>query len=1041
MDYQHWATGGIPIFEVHWNIRKRARADLTLTAEALPETGEFRKDFGIHKKTDWPNTLYWAHDHKQQGPNALPFPRGGSGSRSFIFAARISRSPKVEAGMTYVPNPDDKAHFLKVLKDRHETDADFVERKDGSTVYTGQLKIPENVNTLVVRGTGHPYDSRKPLIFPFSPIVAQHSGVDSPEYSSLVHDVETGIGGSTLSMTHRAPISTIFRIADVPKQYPIKIGNYAVPPDQKRKIVALNFGVADPIRPIWKSKDPWHGSGLGAAMFSGGGIANFIALLSVDALGPLAYSSMGKHLIMGPGSSGLAVQSGALASYSLWNYNDPRKPSHYGQTGPIPFSPDIEYRAKERGLYEIPVEIVWDKDWVYWWLGQKLQGAYRPQGWADFTKYNPPAGGSTGTTPPGGRGGGRWPDGSGSPPRGGPGGGGGGGPGGPRPNPGVRQPPNNGNGGGNNGGAARPGNGRNGGDGGGGSGNNNGGDNGGNGSGRVQAERDSYSARLRAKWAKKREERARKRAEKRAERERKRAERRARNRARTRQTLKELSEARRAPGAMGKPGNRLRRIGESQGPPGERDNGDRPQDDGQRGPGRRGPITGRNPLDRGHASYSRTPGSAIGESVDSGAGGTNGAGNGGDGGISNILDDGVGGNGRPSSGTPTEVESPSAYFHPIPDAIGIALNPPAFPGQADGIGIIGAFAPGDGNGIPSHADPNHVSGPSGPIRGGQRAGQDESERDGHWRERVGFTEKQWNEVPLVAHDISIPVYDMGRSEPNSDDPNRRAPPVTVRDVAYDAAGNRLAAIGPGTVLTAPANLGFSDTFLRNRARLPAVIPSVVRGVLAIGEAGVARVDGKLAIGARADDTSQIASGVEIGLEYDGPGGDDVPDVHIRTKDQNAENSGTGRLFFNGERLSGTGGWAFTDVTTDEIIAAGGATATFPLDTVAARTAIKSCVLELPAPLVGGDAGFSILARVGISGDTDRYMEDREVHENGGANAGDAYEQDLFPRDRDFAAAIEPELALTATNDTLDNLTPGSSGVIRVWFELDVLPVG
>jgi hypothetical protein len=303
---------------------------------------------------------------------------------------------------------------------------------------------------------------------------------------------------------------------------------------------------------------------------------------------------------------------------------------------------------------------------------------------------------------------------------------------------------------------------------------------------------------------------------------------------------------------------------------------DKPEQDRKGQDGNQGVVPG---------AVSGAAGEKADDEVDDADKGTPGDGHGGagvvgaDGSAADIVD-GVGGDVAGSTATPNELESPSLYFHPRPASPGVV---PAFQpiGLGDGMAIDGAFAVDDGN----------------PSEGNQAQAGHESDanRESLWINGAKFTEEQWNAVPIVAHEVSSPNYNMHEADPFSSDPNKKFPPARVRQGFFLPDGSRRAAIGPGSVTFMPANLKEEHQYIENVSLLPDVIPAVRRIIAALGDgAGSAKIDGKLAIGMR-NLAGEVVSGLELGLAFDGVGGTSVPDVALVVRDGSGVQANTGAL--------------------------------------------------------------------------------------------------------------------------------------------------
>lgn len=223
----------------------------------------------------------------------------------------------------------------------------------------------------------------------------------------------------------------------------------------------------------------------------------------------------------------------------------------------------------------------------------------------------------------------------------------------------------------------------------------------------------------------------------------------------------------------------------------------------------------------------------------------------------------------PSVATPAEVESPSTYAHPRPNAAD-AIGPTDWPGGG-------------------HSN---------------KAGH-----DSFWLGTVGFTDKSWNQTPIVAHQDSLPVYESSTANDRATTPEGRWPTVkTQHELLYlDDDGRvigRKPALGSGSVLDMPSNMQAGHALAHNDGKWPDSPNSFARIVFAAKSADGSRVvDGRFGLGRRITTSPFVASGFEFQLDYTNSTVE--PDLHINSKNASA-GAGGGNVYINGS-LVGTGG--------------------------------------------------------------------------------------------------------------------------------------
>lgn len=851
MRTRHPATDGIEVVDLSPDVPKWFRGEMLALVELTKESGADRDDFGAGRHGDALSPFHWRADLAHAATTASKVPRGSGATKGFIFPALVTKAPRGEY------DSQANEHAIRALRDITSTDPDLAELEKAERVYTGHLKIPAGIPSLVMRGTGHQGASRGPMVFPFAPLIAQHGGLDVSDFDSMVHDTYDNGGQNTISYTQRAGLSTVFKVADVPDDYPINRGNgTSASKYQMRKVVALNFGPADASSPRFARQSGWHGSGMGAAYF---GIGNLVALLSASAMGPLGYSPDPRHVVDWGGGVRPIVTTAALMTVLMWSNND-RSTSTFGQrTGPIgSWRPDTNYKPEPEGARQIPVKIVWNEKGKYRLHGKDLTGTYELVALTDW-KSNNPSGNTAATPATGGQSGGV---------PGGPGGGGG--------NPPKGGGPNGGNGG-------PGGKGGNGGEGAGSGGPkgkkaenpqdakkddkpNKGVKDKGDGEGGGNCERRSFppiekmEERIRRaveRGAGKRYiEWLRRRLQRMKERHAAAEAKRQRNCATHKRVREQIEKWQRSMLAM-----------------------DDFSDD----------LTS---LIADDYLY-RADGPVIHEVM-----------NGEDGGLEGMASEvggGAGPDGSSAAGTPPaavtdtdpttqttrEVEAPSIYFHARP-----ASPQLTFRGDARGVA--------DGITTPGGVKNGQIATALHKTLGGIDYGDPDSRR----RAVEGFTDEENAKAPIVAHEVTAGVYDMSVASSGSQDPNRRYPPeLTQEGMADDGSGNRVPSFGDGGVVLLPGRCVDGHQYIENKSELPDGTMRVTRAVAAAGTGGVAKIDGRTGLGLVGMETGVIHSGIELRLDHSGPGGSDEPDAHIVIKDEDGNDSAVGRIFINGVDVS------------------------------------------------------------------------------------------------------------------------------------------
>jgi hypothetical protein len=858
-DIQRMQEDGIPISRVNPQVPKQLRAKMTATAEVQPESEYLAEDWWAARFADAAYNLAWMINTTR--PGRPKFPRGSALSDRPIFPTVVTDVPRGRSfGML-------DEHRAAPAEDAFGVDFDYLQA-DVAPIYTGHDKIAKYVQGLVVRGMGHEHRYAQGMLYPFAPLTAQHHGPDTPEYATYVHDLLEDDGNSALDFVQRAQLSTLLRVVDVPGQFPLNLGSHSTTGDSQRKVLALNFGPADPAQDIWRSGDPHHGSAMGAAVMSS--YEHVVGLLSASPLGPLHFSTRPEDEVLARSAQRLATKLGAIQTHTIWNYFNERSPL-WGLSGPLAsWRPEIQYSAHQITEYASPVEIVWDPDVVMNYNGRQTRGAFRMQAFTPFQSYqppgstvippaNPPTGGgsSSGNNGGGNRGGGAGSAGSGNSHNQGPIGRGLTG----RERRALRRgggSPPNGDNRGRNGDRRNPGPNRDGGGNGGDEhGNNEGQGKGGKSGGKESAEErrlrrllDDLRKRLRRHIAPTKNRRGYRRG---AEHEDKAARGETAMGRALRDRIDELEgrldEARR---------RRLARNDRLQGSvflaENDRDHGFdfavlmRPEDsrDGDSARPRRSAADGSLATESSLGSSSRGVEAAVVGP--------------------DYLDDsdGLGDGGRPSAATQRELEAPSIYLHPRPAAP--ELTPPAADPTGDGFST-------------SFGDPG-----SDASTGGSIGGENASSSDGRQKMINGFTEGQWNGVGVPCHIVSSPEYDMPNSDPDSLDPNLRYPPRNRRPGMIGGDGTRQMPLANGFVCVLPGNLDEAFQFLENIESSPIALETTF-SVGAWADEAEVKLDGRLGLGLRTIDSHRVSSGAELGLA---PNGTLTPDLNLMAKDENGD---------------------------------------------------------------------------------------------------------------------------------------------------------
>jgi hypothetical protein len=863
MELQHPVKDGVPVLDVSSLVPKWYRAELTLSSMAGPESALGSDDWGPQRLADSLGTMFWPIDLAAAAPTAIPVPRGSGGSRSVIFPIEVTKAPS--GAYSQAANK----HGILPMRDVDTLDPDYQELLDAVPTYSGQLKIPLGTSGLAIRGSGHLEASRAPIVFPLPLLVAQHEGLDVPDFDSLVHDTFDDAGQTRVSLTQRAPLSTVFKVVDLNTEYPVGgAGKYGSTP-RFEKIVSLNFGPAPNGSPRMQRAGAWHGSGMGAAHF---GETKVLSMLSQAALGPLGYSGEFQHYVNLTTPSGDSILLASLATLSLWENNNAASPSQ-GRTGPIAsWRPDTAWKAGPYGSEQTPVEIVWDKDYKYPALGKDMLGGYKMVAWGAFKVQNP-----AGTTSPGSPTGGA----AGSPPRGGGGGGGGNPPKGgkgpgnppkrgkgerdfvhrdPKKNPpdknkrvGKPELPSDGNGGPSPNKAKKESE---------------------KGKGGGSCERAHYpiidilEARL-AKAKATEAGRTSKTGKASAGRMVKRIEDEI---ARTKER-KHQQELNRHKSSSTVPSGHAPSNG-----------GGTWQADSQTVPDMMDVLI-EGIADRADGPVCQAMddnglggiGSAFDDFQGGGAGSPNDAGDGGGGGSAGpgyvgpvAIPKSSHQTVEPSVSTKRELEAPSIYFHAKP-APAEVLKPGVHMGVADGITSNNAIFGQDGEA----AD-------AGVSFGGANANDPKN----ILLELEGFTDEQQNGAPIVAHAVSAGEYNAAEAEAGSADPNRRAPPVySQRGHANAGDGNRIPSLGAGSIVWMSGALKTYHQFLANVGSLPVTVPDFTNIIAAYGDGLIMPVDGRFGIGMRTSASSRVASGFEMKLGTTGDGSNLTPDAYITPKNE------------------------------------------------------------------------------------------------------------------------------------------------------------
>lgn len=227
---------------------------------------------------------------------------------------------------------------------------------------------------------------------------------------------------------------------------------------------------------------------------------------------------------------------------------------------------------------------------------------------------------------------------------------------------------------------------------------------------------------------------------------------------------------------------------------------------------------------------------------------------------------------RPSTATPEEVERPSDYGHPVPNA-------PDPPGETDW--PEGGYS-SDG---PSYATLS-------------------AQMEDYWRIRYGFTERDWLEQPLTGHGIWGAVYENAAANEGKAE---RWQPVKSRREVLDVENDgwieaREPALGPGNYTLAGSDVLPHMLYTGITPALEEVVN--IRNAFSLGvfsakggPGGQKFADAEIGLGARKPNYFGVVAGASLSLDWTRLDDANNPDAVFAIKDEEGADSSTGRFEF------------------------------------------------------------------------------------------------------------------------------------------------